>query len=81
LESLLFTGNTEVRILVRDPARATDVANTVQRAVGDLDDASSLADPFRGARLLRSTWSNKAIERCLATDLADMDTVPGYELL
>jgi uncharacterized protein YbjT (DUF2867 family) len=49
LESLLFTGSTEVRILVRDPARVTDVANTVQRAVGDLDDASSLADAFRGA--------------------------------
>jgi uncharacterized protein YbjT (DUF2867 family) len=45
----LATRNTEVRMLVRNPAGVTGVADTVQRAVGDLDDASSLADAFRGA--------------------------------
>ncbi|MFF0525114.1 NAD(P)H-binding protein [Actinomadura nitritigenes] len=42
----------DVRILVRDPARAADLPARAERAVGDLDDPATLPAAFRGAERL-----------------------------
>ncbi|HEX4400055.1 MAG TPA: NAD(P)H-binding protein [Galbitalea sp.] len=38
----------DTRMLVRDPARASHVPDSIARAIGDLDDPASLGEPFRG---------------------------------
>jgi uncharacterized protein YbjT (DUF2867 family) len=40
--------NADARVLVRDPARASHVPDSIPRAIGDLDDPASLGEPFRG---------------------------------
>ncbi|WP_203881844.1 NAD(P)H-binding protein [Planotetraspora kaengkrachanensis] len=41
--------NANLRILVRDPARAADLPASAERVVGDLDEPSTLVPAFRGA--------------------------------
>ena len=37
----------DTRMLVRDPARASHLPDSIARAIGDLDDPASLGEPFR----------------------------------
>src|SRR5262245_59678689 len=50
LVPLLLEANQEVRVLVRDPERATGLDGRVRRATGDLDQLETLEPAMKGVR-------------------------------